>query len=112
MLPSHGVFPWKIDYRLGEAKKKIKFGAKSKVFIRHVLSFLYRPQKVSVFRETVWTHIDCRDVCGNFVVVFIWQLELYFLVEGAYAPESRIILEFRKQIINRDYNNTDHKSII
>jgi hypothetical protein len=33
-------------------------------------------------------------------------------VEGAYAPESRIIPEFRKQIINRDYNNTDHKSII
>jgi hypothetical protein len=37
-------------------------GAKNKVFPRHVLPFLRRSQKLSVFREIVQIYVDCPDV--------------------------------------------------
>jgi hypothetical protein len=49
-------------------RKKIKFLAKNKAFVRHVLSFLHRPQKLSFFRKIVRTHIDCQDVHANFLL--------------------------------------------
>jgi hypothetical protein len=46
--------------------KKIKFGAKNKAVVRHVLSFLHRQQKLSFFLKTVRTHIDCQDLHAIF----------------------------------------------
>ena len=47
--------------------KKTNFGAR-KGFPRDIiLSFLRMSQKMSGFRETSITHIECRDVCADFL---------------------------------------------
>jgi hypothetical protein len=55
-------------------------------------SFLYIPQNVSVFGETLQTHLDCEYVNANFLVCFLNISKYVLLVEGAYAPGSRIKL--------------------
>jgi hypothetical protein len=50
--------------------KKTKFSAKNKAFDMTNFVFLHRPQKVSVYDETLQTHLDCAYVNAEFFVIF------------------------------------------
>jgi hypothetical protein len=57
----------KTTYRLAYVKK-IKFGAKIRYFTIHVLSFYIDHMKCPIFRETLVTHMDYRDIYVKFCV--------------------------------------------
>jgi hypothetical protein len=59
---------------------------KIRLFVRHILSFLHRPEKISDFCETVRTHIHCQDVYAKFILELFDNQKYVFEGEGAYAP--------------------------
>jgi hypothetical protein len=62
MLHAHKVISGQINMSYGVCKKTIN-GDKIKAFHMTIFFlFLHRPEKVSVFRKTLQTHLDCGYV--------------------------------------------------
>jgi hypothetical protein len=70
--------------------KKAKFRAKNKVFLWDMFYLFYtNHEKMSVFHETVWMLIDCRDVNMNVFVRTFWQSEICFFWVGHTHPGAQ-----------------------
>jgi hypothetical protein len=92
--------------------KKTKIGARNKAFYETCFIFLHRTQKISVFRITLRMHIDCGDVHAKSFAGIFWRLEIYFLVEGAYAHGSRIEFLWPFNLIEHEFNLYSINSLI
>ena len=51
--------------------------------------FLHKPQKTSLFTETLWTDIKCLDIHAGLLFRIFQLFEMCISTMGAYAPRSQ-----------------------
>jgi hypothetical protein len=55
------------------------FDAKNKaLYDTCFVFFLHRPREISIFRDTLQTHMDYENIHAIFFVEIFWHLEIYF----------------------------------